>query len=62
MAHGICKIKNGCVYQDSVWVEYDNGKRFEIPANLYRVERHKPSVDQLPECKGEQDAPKELVY
>jgi len=58
MAHGICKIKNGWVRQDSVWVEYDNGKRLEIAANQYRVEGHKPPIDQLPECKGEQHAPK----
>src|SRR4029077_20506540 len=54
---GICKIKNGWVHQDSVWVRYDDGKRLEIPASQYAEQGFQPPIAQLPECKGvRQDA------
>jgi hypothetical protein len=56
-AKGICKIKNGWVHQDSVWVRYDDGKKLEIPASQYAEQGFQPPIAQLPECKGaRQDA------
>jgi hypothetical protein len=55
-AYGICRIANGWVHQDSVWVQYDDGKKLEIPASQYREHGYKPSIELLPECKGEQNA------
>jgi len=49
---GICKIKNGWVHQDSVWVRYDDGKKLEIPASQYVEQRFQPPIEQLAECKG----------
>jgi hypothetical protein len=49
---GICKIKNGWVHQDSVWVRYDDGKRLEIPASQYAEQGFQPPIAELPECKG----------
>jgi hypothetical protein len=49
-AHGICKITNGWVHQDSVWVQYDDGERLEIPASQYREESYQPPIEALPEC------------
>jgi hypothetical protein len=55
-ARGICKIRNGWVHQDSVWVQYDDGNRLEIPASQYRDAGYQPPIEALPECKGEQHA------
>jgi hypothetical protein len=55
---GICKIKNGWVHQDSVWVHYDDGKRLEIPASQYMSEGYQPPIGQLTECTGQQNAAK----
>ena len=52
-AHGICKITNGWVHEDSVWVQYDDGERLEIPASQYRGESYQPPIDALPECSGQ---------
>jgi len=51
--HGICKITNGWVHQDSVWVQYDDGERLEIPASQYREESYQPPIEALPECSGQ---------
>jgi hypothetical protein len=51
-AKGICKIKNGWVHQDSVWVRYDDGKKLEIPASQYAEQGFQPPIEQLSECKG----------
>jgi hypothetical protein len=56
MARGICKIKNGWANQDSAWVRYDDGTKLEMPEDKYREAGHQPPFEQLPECKGEQDA------
>ena len=56
MTEGICKIKDGWVDEDSVWVRYDDGKKLEIPASQYAQEGYKPALALLPECQGEQDA------
>jgi hypothetical protein len=53
-ARGICKIKDGWVHQDSVWVEYDDGKRLEIPASQYESEGYQPPIELLPQCSGQQ--------
>jgi hypothetical protein len=52
-AHGICKITNGWVHQDSVWVQYNDGERLEIPASQYREENYQPPIDALPGCSGQ---------
>jgi hypothetical protein len=57
-ARGICKVKDGWVHQDSVWVQYDDGNRLEIPASQYGSEGNQPPIAQLPECAGQQHAPK----
>jgi hypothetical protein len=51
-AKGICKIKNGWVHQDSVWVRYDDGKKVEIPASQYVEQGFQPPIAELAECKG----------
>ena len=51
--HGICKITNGWVHEDSVWVQYDDGERLEIPASQYREESYQPPIEALPECSGQ---------
>jgi hypothetical protein len=53
---GICKIKDGWVHQDSVWVLYPDGERIEIPANRYMEQGYLPPIEALPACKGEQHA------
>ncbi|MCI0557852.1 MAG: hypothetical protein MN733_05105 [Nitrososphaera sp.] len=56
MAKGICKITGGWATQDSVWVEYSDGKRLEVSEEKYRDAGYEPPIEKLPECKGEQDA------
>ena len=56
MAHGICKIKDGWVHEDSVWVQSDEGRKLRISASQYRSEGYKPPIEELPECKGNQRA------
>ena len=53
-AHGICKVKGGWVHEDSVWVQYDDGKKLQIPASQYDTEGYQPSIGLLRECTGEQ--------
>ena len=56
MARGICKIKDGWGNQDSAWVSYDDGTKLEVPEDRYRDQGYQPPFDQLPECRGEQNA------
>ena len=56
MAHGIRKIKDGWVHEDSVWVQSDEGRKLRISASQYRLEGYKPPIEELPECKGNQHA------
>jgi hypothetical protein len=53
--HGICRVMNGWIRDDTVWVRYDDGKRLEISLSEYQKEGHQPPFDQLPECKGQQN-------
>ena len=50
MAKGLCRIKDGWTNEDSVWVEYDDGQRQEIPASRYVKQGYGPPLGQLPPC------------
>jgi len=54
--HGTCRVMNGWIRDDTVWVQYDDGKKLEIPLSQYQKEGHQPPFDKLPECKGKQSA------
>jgi hypothetical protein len=56
MPRGICKIRNAWSNQDSAWVRYDDGTELQLPENKYREAGYEPPFDDLPECKGEQNA------
>ena len=51
-AKGICKIKNGWVHQDSVWVQYDDGKKLEIPAGQYAEQGFSASYRAVARMQG----------
>ena len=51
---GICRVMNGWVRDDTVWVRHDNRQKFEIALNQYQKEGLDPPFDQLAECEGQQ--------
>jgi hypothetical protein len=53
---GICKIIGGWGHQDSAWVRYSDSSKLEVPENQYRFAGYEPPFEDLPECKGEQNA------
>jgi hypothetical protein len=53
MAKGLCRVKDGWATQDSVWVEYDDGSRMEVPEEQYRSQGYQPPFDNLPFCKDD---------
>jgi hypothetical protein len=54
--HGICRVMNGWIQDDTVWILHDDGKKLEIKASQYEKEGYQPPIKELPECKGQQNA------
>jgi hypothetical protein len=54
--HGICRVMNGWIQDDTVWILHDDGKKLEIKASQYEKEGYQPPIKQLPECDGQQNA------
>jgi hypothetical protein len=50
MTRGLCRMRSGWATEDSVLVEYDDGKQLEVPASQYVANGYEPPIDDLPEC------------
>lgn len=48
MAIGLYRTKDGWANEDSVRVQYDDGKELDVPASQYVADGYQPPLDELP--------------
>ena len=48
MAKGLYREENGWANQDSVRVQFEDGKELDIPRSLYEAEGYQPPFQSLP--------------